>query len=173
VATDARQAMHDALSSLAAVSAHSNRCPPEVLSAFSAEMQRLQVGSIQVRARAQAMQARGDAYFERWHEHLARVKDPEVRALAERQRPALEESFRRIKLLSQEGREAFGPFQSDLRKLRNALEMDPSSIGAEPTRNWIATAKGNGEHVERCLTSIVGELDSARAMLTPPVNRAK
>ena len=173
VALDARKAMQAALSSLASVSAQSNRCPPKVLREFSVKMQRLQVDSIQLRARAQAMQARGDAYFERWHEHLARVKDPEVRAIAESQRPALEASFRRIKMMSQEGREAFGPFQMSLRRLRNALETDPASISAGPTQDWIGTAKEKGEHVERCLACIVGELDSVRAMLTPSGSRTK
>ena len=173
VAADARKAMHAALSSLAEVSAQSNRCAPKALSAFSAEMQRLQVDSIPLRARAQAMQARGDAYFERWHEHLARVKDPEVRAIAERQRPVLEESFGKIKAMSQEGREAFDPFQASLRKVRNALETDPASISTGPTRNSIASAKQNGEHVERCLDGIISELDSMRAMLTPSGSRAK
>ena len=166
-------ALHAALSSLATVSAQSNRCAPEVLSAFSAEMQRLHVDSLRLRAHAQAMEARGDAYFERWHEHLARVKDPEVRALAETQRPALTESFRRIKLLSQSGREAFGPFQTNLRKLRNTLELDPANLGTDQTRNWIGAANENGKKLEKCLTGIMTELDSMRSLITPSSGAGK
>ncbi len=173
VALEARNAMHSALSSLATVCAQSNQCPPEVLSAFSAEMQRLQVDSFRLRARAQAMQARGDAYFEHWHEHLARVRDPALRVVVETRRPLFEESFRRVKRLSQEGREAFGPFASSLRNLRNSLEADPASLGAGPTQTWIAAATQNGERVDWCLGAIVGELDSMRALLRQAIEDAE
>ncbi len=162
--------MRGALKSLATVSTQSNRCAPSVLAAFSAKMQQLQVDSLQLRARAQAMQARGDAYFENWHEHLAKVKDTKLRAYADAQRPAFEQRFGRIKALSQEGREALDPFQASIRKVRNALEADPASITAVSTQDWLATAKEKGEHVDRCLGAIIDELDSMRAMLRPPRN---
>ena len=168
IATEAEKAMRAALNSLAAVSAQSNQCAPAVLSAFSEQVQRLQVDSLKLRARSQAMQARGDAYFERWHEYLARVKDPRMRALAQKQRPALEEGFRKVKAWSQEGHEAFQPFLAGLRKVRNALEKDPASLSAGEIREWMTSARANGEHVERCLVSIQRELDSMKALLTLP-----
>ncbi len=162
----AAKAMRQALTALAVVRAESNACSPEVLKAFSSQMQKLQVDSIQLRARARAMQQRGEAYFERWHEHLAQIKDPEIRAVAEMRRPELQESFRRIKLLSHEAREAFEPFQADLRKVRNALESNPAKVSAPSIREQISSATEYGKHVERCLVSIISELDSMRAMLT-------
>jgi hypothetical protein len=168
VAVEAKKVMQGSLNSLAAVSAQSNRCAPDVLAAFSAATQRLQVESIPLRERAQAMQARGDAYFDQWEKRVAQVKDPAVRAAAEREHPRLEESFHQIKTISQEAREAFGPFQASLRKVRNALETDPANVSANPTRDQIASAKQSGEHVQQCLDRIIAELDSMRAMLTPP-----
>src|SRR3974390_16043 len=167
IAARAEQALRQALNSLAAVGAQSSRCSPEVLSAFSEEIQRLQVESIQVRAHSQAMQARGDAYFERWHENIARVKDPEIQAAAEARRPQLQESFRKIKALSQEGREAFNPFLADLRQLRNALEKDPAAIDGPATRDRIKEAMEYGEHSERCVAGVGRELDLMSAMLIP------
>jgi hypothetical protein len=168
VVEEAKKLIQGSLSSLAAVSAQSNRCAPDVLSAFSAATQRLQVESIPLRERAQAMQARGDAYFQEWDENLARVKDPELRAIAQREHPRLEESFHRIKAISQEAREAFGPFQASLRKVRNALEADPASVSAGPTRDQIASARQNGEHVEQCLDLIISVLDAMRETLHSP-----
>ncbi len=165
VVTDARQAMHAALKSLATVSAQSNSCPPKILGLFSAQMQRLQVESIQLRARAQAIQARGDAYFEHWQEHLARLKDPRTRAGVEMRRPEFEQHFRRIKLLTAEVRQAFDPFQSTLRTIRNRLESDPASLSAGATQNLIVAANENGRAVEAGLAGIIAELDSMRALL--------
>jgi len=164
----AQNAVQAALTSLAAVGAQSNRSSPEVLTNFSAEVQRLQVGSIQMRARSEAIQARGDAYFEHWNQNLARVKDPEVRALAQQNRPRLQQSFGEIKRLTLEGREAFKPFLSELRHLRTALERDPASLSSTDAQNWISSAREHGQKVEQCLASIKKELDSMTAMITPP-----
>ncbi len=167
ITAESAKAMRAALHSLVTVSVQTNRCSSKVLAQFSAEMRRLQVDSIQLRARAQAMQARGDAYFENWHEHLARVKDPKLRAIAEEHRPALRESFSKIKSLSLEAREAFSPFLSSLRNVRNALEADPASLSASAVQNWIATARENGERVQGCLAQISLELESMAAIVNP------
>ncbi len=165
VAVDAQKAMRAALKSLATVSAQSNRCSPRVLKAFSASMQRLQVDSLSLQARARAMQTRGDAYFDQWEQHLARVSDPEVRALAERRRPIYEESFQRIKSLSREARVAFEPCVSSLRSLRTALENDPGTLSTADAQALMSSARQNGEHVERCLADIIAELDAVQAQL--------
>lgn len=167
VDADASQGLRAALDSLSKVGAQSDRCLPEVLASFSDELQRLQVGSIPIRARAQAMQARGDAYFANWHEKMAQVKDPAVRALVEQHRTELEKNFQNIKELGRQAREAYDPFVSDLRKLRNALESDPGSLGAHSTQALIRTASDHGGRMEKCLGGITQELDSMRAMVTP------
>src|SRR5258705_11749939 len=97
VTVGAEKAVEAALESITVVSAQSNQCPPEVLTNFTAQLRRLQVESVQVRARTEAIQARGDEYFKDWQKHLAQVEDPQMRALAEKERPALEQSFERIK----------------------------------------------------------------------------
>jgi hypothetical protein len=173
VATDAQKALGRTLNSLAAVRGQSNRCSPEVLSAFSSEFQRLQVESVQIRARSQAMQARGDAYFDSWQEQMERIKEPQLRARIETQRPAFQEHFQKIKALSQEGHEAFGPFLAGLRKLRNSLEKDPASLGTQSMQETLASTREQGEHVDRCITDIRHELDSMIAMLTAPGSAIK
>ncbi len=164
----AQKAVDTALEVLATVSTQSNGCPPNVLSNFSAEVRQLQVGSVQMRARTEAMQARGDAYFQHWRQNMEQVQDPQVRALAEQNKPHLQQSFDQIKQLSQEGRAAFQPFITALRKLRNALEKDPQSLTRAEAQNWVSSARENGERVRQCLVGVEHELDSMTAMITPP-----
>jgi len=166
----AQHAVAAALEALAAVSAQSNRCSPEVLTNFSAEVRRLQVESVQLRARSQAMQIRGDDYFEHWHQRMKRVQDPQVRALAEKNRPLLQQSFAELKRLSREGRETYQPFMAGLRKLRNALENDPTSLATGSAQDRLKNARENGERLEHSLAGIQRELDSMASMLTPPGN---
>lgn len=63
----ATHAIERALSSLDTVVGQSSGCSPEALRALSADVQYLQVESVQTRARAQAIIARGDGYFKRFH----------------------------------------------------------------------------------------------------------
>jgi hypothetical protein len=81
------------LRALDELSVRANRDPRPAYQAFAKAVHRIEVDSIRVRARAQAMGARGDAYFEHWEAYLAGVKNEQVRQLAEQHRPALKQSF--------------------------------------------------------------------------------
>jgi len=168
----AEKPVNAVLASLATVSAQSNQCPPNVLTNFTAEVRRLQVESVQARARTEAMQTRGDEYFNHWRETLARVEDPEVRALVEKERPALQESFEKIKSLSREGRQEFQPFIGSLRQVRNALEKDPASLASDSVQGSIKTAREKGGEVRERLMGVQRELDRISALLAPPGKRS-
>ena len=114
------------LRALDEISAQANRDPRPAYEAFAKAVHRLEVDSIKVRARTQAMRARGDAYFEHWEKYLAGVNNEQVRQLAEEHRPELKRSFEQAQQASQQVREVFRPFLSDLQKLRAVLEADPT-----------------------------------------------
>jgi hypothetical protein len=162
-----------ALRSLDQVGAQAGHCPSNVVVAFSDEVQRLQVESLRVRARSQAIQARGDAYFAAWSENLARMKDPQVRQLAERFRPELERSFARIKLESQQAGDAFRPFLHGLRELRVELEAKGGSLDTESATRQLRATRAQGELVLQRLGAVSGELLVVSRMLTPAKPAAK
>jgi hypothetical protein len=167
IVDEARSAMGAALRSLDRVSAQTNHCPPRVLAGFSKELQRLEVESIRLRARSQAMQARGDAYFENWHENLARVTDPKVRELAAQRRPELQRSFANIKRSSEDTRQTFKQFLSGLRKLQTALENDPDAVATDATRDLMRSTRDLGGQVDQGIAAVGAELKAMSAMLTP------
>jgi hypothetical protein len=167
------QAIQNTLASLEVVAVESNRVSSEALTGLNTQVQRLQVDSIQVRARAQAILARGDAYFDRWHETLAKVKDREVRALAAKRRPLLQESFRQIKRSSEQSQVSFKSFLSGLRGLRNSLENNPGSLDTAAMQEVLGATRANGRQLLQLLSSIRVELDSMQAMLTPQAKATK
>ena len=166
VAVDAQKVVKATLQSLDRTVARTP-CPPGAFKAFTKDVQRLEVDSFKVRARAQAIRSRGQAYFEQWQEHLASVQDPEVRKLAEQRRDRLQERFAQIRLQTQQAREAFQPFMAGLRRLRNGLGNDPAIAGTDSMKEVIRTIRNNGEKVEAGLTAILGELDAVAAILRP------
>ena len=167
IVREALAAIATALSSLDRVRAQTDRCSPRIVRAFSKEVQTLQAESIKVRARNQAMQARGDAYFAHWEENLARVKDPRVRELAQRHHLQLLQSFARIKQTSQQTGDAFRPFLSGLRKLQLTLENDSGCLGTDATRELVRSTRQKGRQVQAGLVAIRQELDAMTGLLTP------
>jgi hypothetical protein len=166
IASEARKLVQATLASLDRTVAQTP-CPPRVFKAFSKDVQRLEVDSFKIRARAQAIRARGEAYFEQWQEQLRSVKDPVARQLAEQRRDRLQERFTQIRLDSQQTREAFQPFMAGLRHLRNGLENDPALAGTASMKELIRSTRDNGQKVQTGLAAILGELDAVAAILKP------
>src|SRR5262245_29465473 len=164
----AREASGDVQASLDALdrfAGSAGKDPQKTLARFSEAIQQLQVNSQTVRAHAQAMEARGDAYFEHWHANLAQVKDTRFRELAEQHHQELQQSFQKIKGFSQDARVAFKSYLAGLRGIRVAVEKDPSSFNAQSTTALIKSTREHGEHVEQQLKSILAELDGMAVML--------
>jgi hypothetical protein len=161
------------LRSLDEISMQANRDPRPAYAAFAKAVHRIEVDSIKVRAHTQAMRARGDAYFEHWEEALAGSKNEEVRKLAEERRPELKRDFEQAQLASQQVREAFRPFLSDLQKLRAVLEADPTLAHIDAQKGLILAAKEKGRQVQQGLDRILAEMNSMTALLRPPGADAK
>jgi hypothetical protein len=157
-----------AMRSLDEVSVQANRDPRPAYAAFAKAVHRLEVDSIKVRAHTQAMRARGDAYFERWEKYLAGLDNEKVRQLAEEHRPELKKSFQQAQTASQQVRELFRPFLSDLQKARAVLEADPSLARIDSAKSLILAAKDKSRQVQQGLDHLLAEMNSMTALLRPP-----
>ena len=166
IASEAQKLVQATLASLDRTVAQTP-CPPRVFKGFNKDVQRLEVDSFKIRARAQAIRARGDAYFQQWHEQLRSVKDPVARQLAEQSHDPLQERFAQISIDSQQTREAFQPFMAGLRRLRNGLENAPGIAGTDSMKELIRKTRDNGQKVQAGLAAMLGELDSVAAILKP------
>jgi hypothetical protein len=163
-----RQAVDSALTALDTLNNQGSTASPTAVSAFSEEVDRLEAASVQVRARAQAMQARGDAYFQNWEENVAAIPDAGVRALAKRNRNELEHSFASIKVMLAQTRTVFQSFLGNLRKLRTTTEKDPTAFAVAPAQDLVRNAREQGRLVEGDLDAVALELRHMMALLLPP-----
>ena len=168
IVVEAMRLVDTAMSSLDEVSVQANRNPRLAYDAFAKVVHRLEVDSIKVRAHTLAMRARGDAYFERWEKYLAGVDNEQVRQLAEQHRPELKRSFEQAQQASQQVREVFRPFLSDLQKLRAVLEADPSLARIDAAKSLILAAQDKGREVHQGLDRLLAEMNSMTALLRPP-----
>ena len=161
------------LRSLDEISVQAHRDPRPAYATFAKGVHRLEVDSIKVRARVQAMRARGDAYFEHWREYLATVKNQQVRNLAEEHQPELKQSFEQLHLAATQVREGFRPFLSDLQKLRAVLEADPNLAHIDAQKGLILAAKDKGRQVQQGLDRILAEMNTMMASLRPAGTAAR
>jgi hypothetical protein len=165
--------MNDTLRALDEISVQARQNPQPAYDAFAKAVHRLEVDSIRVRTRTQAMRDRGDAYFEHWQEFLANVNNEQVRQLAAGHQPELKQSFEEVRVASQQVRETFRPFLSDLQKLRAVLEADPSLARISAQKSLILAAKDKGRQVQQGLDRILSEMNTMTALLRPPNAPAK
>ena len=170
---EAVTAVRASLVALDKVSVASNPCPPKLAAAYATEVQRLHADSLRIRARGQAIQARGDAYFADWSASIARIQDRQVRERAERFQPELHQAFSRIKQASQQAGAAFKPFMSGLRMLRVQLDKPPPPGADDATKDLIRTTREHGGEVLHALSGINTELDNITRLLTPGKTVAK
>ncbi len=161
------------LRSLDEVSVQANADPRRAYKAFAKAVQDLEVGSIKVRERTQAMRARGDAYFERWQEYLASVPNEEVRRRAKEHEAELKQCFEGVRQGAQQAREAFRPFLTDLQKLRAVLEAEPTLARINAQKSLILDTKDKGREVQRGLDCILVEMNAVMALLRPTGAPAK
>jgi len=155
------------LTSLDRVTSQPVPCPPEVIAAFSHQVQQLQIDSLRIRARGQAILVRGDAYFATWSESIASIKDPRIRESVQRHHPQLEECFVRIRADSKRAGAAFKPFLSGLRTLQVHWEKDPGSVKNEANEQLVRTTREYGHAVLQELKSVREELLAMQRMITP------
>ena len=161
----AMTSMEKTMGSLDQLTIHTNR---KSFEAFANNVNRLDVDSIQVRARAKAMEARGDAYFEEWRLRLAQMDDGSARKLGEERREELKQSFDQIFQTARQTRQTFNSFLTGLHHIRARLEQDPGVENVNSARTLIASTQKSGYQVQAGLAEILAELNSISARVTSP-----
>ncbi len=155
------------LRALDEVEVRANHEPRPAYRAFAEAVQQLEVDSVRVRARTAAMRARGSAYFDNWEKYLSTVPREEVRRLAQEHRAEVRKSFDEIQAASQQARETFRPFLTDLQKMRAVLEANPSLVRIDEQKALFLATKDKGRQVQQALDRILAEINSIIAILTP------
>ena len=145
----------DSLGPLKSVSAQDAR----ELARFDRAMDNLELTSVKARARAEAIIARGQSYFDEWKEQLAgKTNQPSAQANYDR----LYNHFTNVRQRSSEVREEFRPFMAKLRQFRAQFDR-PSNSGSSPGQ--IETLTASGQRVLKALESVSTALNDAEAEL--------
>lgn len=127
---------------------------------FDESLHSLEVASIKARARADAMERRGRAYFDEWTEEIAEVQDAAARKVATGQFDNLQLHFESILADSRQVRQEFRKFLDGLRALRGSNPGGLDRIAAD------------GLKAERAMDKLLSTLQSALAVVESGASRS-
>ena len=152
VVKHAHRAVADTVDSLQAIARDPNRS----LADFDRAFDQLELTSVKARARAEAIIARGENYFDEWREQLALTNKPSAQADYDR----LYGHFTLIRERSREVREEFRPFMANLRQFRAKVD-----VTRRPASDEIDALATGGQRVLKSLDSVSAALNNADAEL--------
>lgn len=162
---EAHRRVTDVVNALAALPSPipaSSNTPPAAIGQSLARLDRaqhkLELASMRTRARAEAILARGQAYFDEWSGQLAGVADPAAARAGREHHARLLAHFERIRDLSGRVRSEFQAFMKDLREFRARLDRidRPGASAVEPAGLLAA-----GRRVLQSLDAITTALGAA------------
>jgi hypothetical protein len=164
---DAHRAVADTVKSLEALAQPQAQpsTPHPALPRFDRSVQELEVTSFKTRSRAEAIMARGEAYFDEWKAHLAGISNQATARVETERYTRLHDQFRLVRERSGEVRTEFRPFMNGLREFRATLDKSPDSVGGEPSRRTIDTLSADGRRVLGRLDALSKTLDDAEVEL--------
>ena len=160
---EAHKAVANTVDSLAKLRSASNQNSPE-LTRFDRAVEQLELTSMKARARAEAIIARGQNYFDEWKEQLGSATNQPA---AQTSYNRLYDHFTRVRQRSSEVREEFRPFMARLRQFRAKLDRPARS---ESTMGEINALDASGKRVLKTLEAVSTALDQAETELHAMLN---
>jgi hypothetical protein len=144
-----------------------NNDPTKAYNTFASSLKKLDSAVATAKARAQEIQAQGDAYFKQWETQLQTIQNPDIRKAAEQQKAKLQETFAKIKPLAQQTKADFEPFSSDCHDLQKFLSNDLTVTGVDAAKSLIDKTVTHGQAVQKSLASLMAEMNAISAAITP------
>jgi len=155
-ATSTRQAVE-------ALAAATQKNSAAAYARFDKSLQRLEVVSIKARARVEAMEKRGDAYFQEWAEEISGASDEASRRAAKERFAELHRHFEAILKDTGQVRQAFRPFLEGSRRLRTRLGPGPRFEAVEQAKPMCAEIVSDGGQAGEAMDQLLKTLKTAEA----------
>jgi hypothetical protein len=170
---DVKEAVDVTVAALSKVVADATVDPRKAYKEFDKSVPRIDSAAAKARKRAEDMKARGKQYFDQWEKDLAGVNDPEIRKLAEERRAKLQAAFGNIKTSMEPARDQFNAWLANLKDLQKYLSQDLTIGGIDAAKELIGKSKKEGAEVQQTLDTVIAELNTVVATITPAKAKKK
>jgi hypothetical protein len=161
-----KKAIDDTMTALGAVETSAATDPRKAYEQFSKSVDTLDSTANTIKKRAQDMREQGKAYFGKWEQELAQVKNPEIQDLAKQRKAKLQETFDNIKTVAEPLKAQFDPWMSDLKDLQKYLGNDLTINGIDAAKPLFTKTHASGSEVQKSMDALVAELNTISATIT-------
>jgi len=166
VAREAHRSVSAVVDSLAALPRASAPSPADPsLAGFDRALGQLEGTSVKARARAEAIIARGQSYFDEWKGNIAGITNQAAVRVETERYARLFDHFGRVRQRSGDVREEFRPFMARLREFRARLDKPPASADTGLFGKELDDLTASGRRVLKTLESVSVALDEAEVEL--------
>jgi hypothetical protein len=157
-------AMVQALEALTTEHTDSTKPHPK-LARFDRALHDLELTSVKTRSRAEAIIARGEAYFDEWKENLSAITNQPAARMESQRYTRMLEHFGRIRERSGDVRTEFRPFMAKLREFRATVDSSGNLASGDSPRVTIGLVAASGRRVLAALGGVTKALDEAEMEL--------
>lgn len=133
------------------------------LPGFDRAFHQLELTSVKTRARAEAILARGQAYFDEWKGNVSSITNQAVARAETEKYGRLLEHFDRVRQRSGEVREEFRSYMASLREFRARLDRPANAAGGGLSAQNLDGMTASGRRVLKALEAIETTLNAAEA----------
>lgn len=163
----AKTSVDNTVKSLNEIAVTADTNPRKAYEQFSENVNRLEADSARAKKSGTDMKAQGQAYFAQWEKQLAEIQNPQIKKLAEQQKNKLRQTFSSIQSYTEPLKAQFDPWLSDLKDLQKYLGNDLTIAGVDAAKGLFAKTRSEGYEVQKSMDSLVAELNTIAATLTP------
>ena len=128
--------------------------------AFNSSVNDLGVTAREVSSKADEMKAQGAAYFTKWDEETAQMRNEDIRHRSQERKQEVAANFARISQQYDDTKTAFRPFMSDLRDVQNYLKTDLTAGGLAAIKNAAAKSASDAIPLKVSIGDLSNELNS-------------
>ena len=170
---DVKKAVDATMAALDKIVADATVDPRKAFKEFDKSVPEIDSSAAKARKRAEDMKERGKKYFDTWEKELASVNDPDIRKLAEERKAKLQAAFGNIKTTMEPARDQFNAWLSPLKDLQKLLSQDLTISGIDAAKELIGKSKKEGMAVQLTLDTVIAELNTVVAAITPAKAKKK
>lgn len=164
---DVKKAVDTTMAALGKIVAEATTDPRKAFKEFDKSVPDIDSAAAKAKKRAGDMKEKGKKYFDTWEKDLGSVNDPEIRKLAEERKAKLQTAFGNIKTTMEPARDQFNAWVSQVKDLQKYLSQDLTISGIDAARELIAKSRKEGAALQQSLDSVIAELNTVVAAITP------
>jgi hypothetical protein len=149
-----------------------NTDPRKPYKEFSKTVSRLEDADARAKRRAEDMRAEGRIFFEQWQQEITELHNSELQQLAMERKESLQQTFRNISRYTVEAKDQLRPWLTNVKDLERFLGSDLSVSGIYASKRLVDETRVNSDKVTQSLQTLIDELNSLEAAMTPPREKA-